>query len=458
MKQKRLITGLCGSGKSYQERIKIKESSETFIWVNQSTQQLVDCYYSFKELGVDATIIVSTETFNKYPQYQDLLSTRISPNSERVILLTMSSYLLGNYYRDIETHGIKIAEVIIDEVEITDIVRPSLETKDVVSLWRGISNELIDLYSTTFSKRDKDRALFLKNHNIQNNFISEEIISPRFNTTILTTESLITEILKYANYYENYFCRNKKLEEEFNINYNINLFESKFVITEWLKTKEFNNLSKKYDFCIGNKLDKNESNFNLKSSKGLDLVGNNLVIFRNLIPDYITLTCGLLTNLLNFNLDETKIVKLLYQDLLLQACGRSLGYRGSKSVDVYIHSKILELLDLDKLPYNYTLTKAQHTEETITELINNKEIINLEKKQYYHEVVKINKHNLVIDLIKNNFTITGNNSDKLHSYEVKINQLKGTGVTFKKVADYFNLPVKRNNGKSFITGIKIKSY
>ena len=310
-KSKRVIQGLCGSGKSHSKQEEIAHNNERYLWVVQSTKQAIDALKRFKAHKVDASIIVCQETYNKYPEYQDNLHLRISATTGRVIIITMASFLLNSYSDDLNRNGIKIYEVIVDEVEVTDIVRPNLLNIDISSLWSNKTTGVKELYDTNFSRNDYTKALALKNKDIRFNFLTQEITNCKFNITILTTETLISKILEYGGFTVSKYVRDSKLEDKFKNEFYLNIKHSKLVVVEYLKTKEFSDLSKKYDYVIGNRLDKVETNYNLKSSKGLDLIGNNLVIVRNLVSDYLNLITTLLTNLSNFTLTEKEITKFM---------------------------------------------------------------------------------------------------------------------------------------------------
>ena len=140
--------------------------------------------------------------------------------------------------------------------------------------------------------------------------------------------------------------------------------------------------------------------------------------------------------------------------MLLQASGRSIGYRGKVSVDILLHTKVLELLDLHNLPYNFKLEELQHTEQTLNELSVSYEVKKQEMRDYYHTETKVSRENNIKLSIDKHLQLTNLHTDILTSKQVK--QVCGSGVTLGKVADYFKTKTSIKDGRIIVRGVTIK--
>jgi hypothetical protein len=356
---KLVIQGLCGSGKSWTQMQKISaeinspefdHTTECFLWVCQSTKQAVDAKNRFTEkFNVNASIKVSQDTIDANPEFSQHLDT-IFDDSAQIYIITTAAFILESYLSDLKYIHKTVKLAVIDEVELLNVVRPSLTTKNVSSLWvEQQSNDIEDAYKQRFSRNDLAKAKLLANNGNEYHFISECFTNSKFNLTILTTETLVTKVLKSAGFTVTRHVRDAELEKAFKTDYHIVFYHSNHIVSEYINTDEFKDKCKEYDNVIANKI---EGSPNLYSSKGIDIIGNNLVVLRHLPKSYQENVISLLRNLQGFRMKEDEIIRLLYEDLLLQACGRSMGYRGAKRVSVITHTGVLSKFSLCQLPYN----------------------------------------------------------------------------------------------------------
>lgn len=447
-----IIAGAPGAGKSKYAADKILNVfpepedvfMQYFIYTVPSVEQAIASAEKFKDRGITYEILVSRATYEKNPQsIQRQLSTK-SSNDTMVKIIQLASLMTGSYYKHVKSEHRRLNHIYIDELTMTDFIRPSLAKSMIPRAFLGIhtDDDIHALYDKRFSRADYDYAKFLMEEGSSSHFVSSMLFQAA-DTTVLTTEELTICCLEQLG-----FTRKdirKKDTEALVDTCTLYVYESNNCIKKFVQDKSFKSLIKEHEF---ENVFANSSEFatgNLMTVKGQHLPGKNLTVLRCL-PQAVT---AAIAELYSSCFSDTTIdpVALYYKDSLMQAVGRSVGFRGWTEGWVLVHPRVWKLIRDQKFIF-----KIQDWSVAIDpDFQRSRQQQKDAYKQRDAERARFWKEDTAAK-VKNRLIQTGDPKDKLTR-----SMLKGMftkGVTLQDVADVFNVPVKKTKKGYHVEGFK----
>jgi hypothetical protein len=163
--------------------------------------------------------------------------------------------------------------------------------------------------------------------------------------------------------------------------------------------------------------------------------------------------------------DYDDVVALFYRDRLCQAIGRTLGNRGAKVTDLWIHSSIMTKLNgLEEFPYTFSESLEPDVENLKEMLVRIEGLKSGKKveKVVKHGELKIKTYEMLNDFFEvdaNNIIPVSEIKEFLERHQIRFEQAKNS-VPVSKVAKHFGAEVKniRISGsvKRCVVGINYK--
>ena len=451
-----IIAGATGSGKSGRAiaviHSKFEEPEEVYssyiIVAVSSVAQAIDFSERLRGMRISFEILVSA---GKYMEVD--CSTRkklsiTSSNNTAVKIIQLASLKNGGHYRHIFSERRRLDHIYIDELVFTDFVRPSLMKSSVSRATTGISldGDLLANYDKVFSPADLKHAKDLWVRDNKSHFVSS-LLFQAANTTVLSTEELTIHCLEELGYKKTIIKKEetKALKDKCTLH----VAASDDFIVEFVQSKHFELLKNEHGFT---KVFANNCEFadeNLVSSKGKEILGKNLVVIRNLPPYSIES----FQEQYSLCFKDTSIdpIALFYKDQMMQAVGRSIGFRGGKEVWVMVHTKVWDRIK--HLDYIYTIKKwdlelSPEFKEELRQLrLKQRQDSGDRDKQKAIRWQKEKEAKLRTHLIN-----TGNPEDKLTSTELK--EKFGKGFTVPNVEAALGIKAKRTSSERYIEGFK----
>ncbi|MHC1698811.1 MAG: hypothetical protein AB9919_12270 [Geobacteraceae bacterium] len=455
--RRRIIAGATGAGKSTFAINEMKskfsdadtEFTEYMMYVVPSVEQALDFSEKLKRAGISYEIIVSKATFENLDETkQDSVVTE-SSNNVAVKIIQLAALKKNSHYKHILSDERHLYEMYIDELTLLDFVRPSLYSSDIVSSYTDIQtcSELSTYYRKNFSRSDRMYAESLLSVDDHSHFVSS-ILYQHVNTTVLTTEELTTTCLEALKFEK--IVIKKKETDTLKETCTLHVSDSSYYVLECVKSELLQNQidEMKFDNVFANKCE--FATGNLVTIKGQHLTGKNLSIIRCLPRANISAINELFTKCF-WTIENVNPAALFYKDALMQAVGRSIGFRGDTDAWVMIHSSIWSMISETEWIYkiekwNVPIDSAlmKHIDST---RIRQKSLM---RDAYVEKAKFMQKEKIAI--IKANLVATGNPDDKMNSQDVK--QIFGAGYKLTEVAECFNLRIIKTRSCNYLEGIR----
>ena len=450
--RRRTVGGAPGAGKS---KLVIDEIGNQFsepddvysnyvIYVVPSVAQAIAFAEKLKEQAISYEILVSKDTYEKAKPWIKSQLSRTSSNDTMVKIIQLASLMTGSYYKHVKREHRRLEHLYIDELTLTDFIRPSLAKSLIPRAFLGIrtDDDIHSLYEKRYSGNDYEYAKLLIENHSSNHFVSS-ILFQGVDTTVLSTEELTLCCLEQLGF-ERKTIR-KKATEALAETCTLHLFESDDIILKFVQHKCFKSLIEEHGF---ENVFANRSEFatgNLMTIKGQHLPGKNLSVIRCL-PQEVT---GAIAELYSscFNNKVIDPVALYYKDSLMQAVGRSVGFRGWTEGWVMVHPRVWSIIKDSQFIF-----KIQDWSVAIDpEFRRSRQQQKDSYKERDDERARFWKEEKAAK-IKNRLIQTGNPNDKLTKEMLKLMFKKG--VTLPDVAEVFNVTVKITKKGRYIEGFK----
>lgn len=454
---RRVITGATGAGKSQFAINEMRSqffdyNSELFkyaIYVVPSTKQAIDFSLKLDQAGISYEILVSSQTYDTLDAHNKSKVVTSSCNKKSVKIIMLAALKRNSHWNMISRDKRKLCNMYIDELTFLEFVRPSLYTQDLSYSYSGIktSSELLQHYKKSFSKSDLKYAENLLAISDNNHFVSSMLYQD-VDTTVLTTEELTTECLEAQGFIKT-IIRSKETSV-FKNTCTLHVSESPYYVLKCVESELFQKQIDEigYDNVFANKC--KFASGNLVTIKGQHITGKNLSIIRCLPRENV----GAIDDLFKrcfWNLEHIDPVSLFYKDSLMQAVGRSIGFRGHTEAWVMIHSTVWKMIKDTEWIYKLNNWSIELDPDLLKEI---------DEHRFNLKSIMSNTYELKAQFVKNEkakrieatLVVTGNPKDVLLPKDIK--QIFGTGYTLKEVASCFNLTPSRTKSKFFIKGIK----
>jgi len=442
-KKMRVVGGPTGVGKSllFIGEVIDDKSENYFIYVTPSVKQAIDMMVKLNKNGITNEILVSEETKEKYQNDFSIyvhLKTQ-SSNNTKVKIITKANAVCGGADKWMKLDSRKCLKMTFDELVMNDFLRPSILNSALVRQKSGkvLNSDLIKVYDSEYPN-DYKYAESLAFSGDNSGFIGC-IFGYDVAIDVLSTEELTVKCLKDIGF-EEIRLGNDRLHELKEST--INIYHSSLVVKSFLTTNAYKNFitKGKYDVIIS---DADElADFNHYSSKGLHISKRNLVVLRHFGNDREESIRQLYSSVFKDGFDP---VNISYYDLLLNSCGRSIGFRGQKEVYVIINQGVFYNIQhyLDNGYYSYKDQELEIDDKSQNEIIT--------------------KRKLTSDRINNAQKVQKNNRDMERKVVVTQKLKKGTTRLtsanirdklgfgkLEEIAKILGIEVKRNGGMRFI--------
>lgn len=454
---RRIIAGATGSGKS---KFAIDEIDSLFqehdnkftsyvIYIVPSVDQAVVVADKLYKRNISYEILVSSMTFaNLDPDTQ--LRVSIHTNNQALVkIIQLASLKNHSCYRHIHSDYRRLYEMYIDELTLTDFVRPSLCTSNLIKAYLGInvSDDVVAFYDRYYSPDDLSYAKRLIEKGDESSFVSS-ILFQKTNTTVISTEELTIACLEKLHFKKIHIREEetKSLKETCTLHvskssYYVSMFVESPFLKKFIRQNHFVNIfANKCEFATDN----------LVVIKGQHLPGKNLSIIRHLPRNTIKNFEELFVSC--FKDESIKPVALYYKDMLMQAVGRSVGFRGSNEAYVMVHSTIWsQIEDMDWI-YAIDEWKVAIDNDLIKKIDDNrygqKKLV--QEKELRDSIFWKKEKN---QKIKSRMKVTGKDDLKLYPKDVK--HIFGTGYTLKDVAEALDVSIKNSKNRKYLVGIEL---
>lgn len=402
------------------------------IYIVPSVVQGIDLGKKLKKNGITYEIIVGKQKyFESPPDIQRRLVTESSKKTN-VKIIQLAALKGNSFFNYVYSDKRRLRHIYIDELTITDFIRPSIMTSSSVRGQLEISTDdaMIANYKKEFSNEDLSFAKKLAENRDDSHFISS-ILFHDADTTVLTTEELTIECLERLDF--KITTLKKKETNTFRETCTLHMSYSSDYVVEYVNDEEFKSIIDyhKFDGVFANKCE--YATGNLITIKGLEIRGKNLTIIRNLPLDFVAMNKDLFTRC--FKTSEIDPAALLYKDSLMQAVGRSIGFRGDTEAWVMVHSKVWSMIS----GYDF-IYKIQDWKVEVSDSFKNKIA---EKRNSRKETAKANDdRNSAFwakekeAKIKNKLAVTDDQSCIITKEDLR--KIFGTGYTLTDVAAAFS--------------------
>lgn len=447
-----IVTGPTGIGKSQRFTTMastIDPTNSYCVYIASSFLQLHDMKTKLDRLGVTNEVIASPLSCLKYEGIYPYLVTSFN-NTSAVKLITMGAVMCSPSFTLIQKDQRNKIMTVADEPKLEDVVLPSLlNSPEAIKAYGNILKVNED--KVVINKRDLKQLVDKAYSNDPSPVISR-LIAGYDSVQFLTVETLFTEVFRLLGASVNTLGKDKvKFLSSSTINFKV----SKHVTAPFLKTNQYKALVKKYDNIISNADE--EATYNLESSKGLHLPGNNLVVVR-LNPMVVNAKKGLVDSLLPGNTIDVEAK--YYYDQITQAVGRSIGFRGSKSVDVIIHSSIMDKVQklFEDSYYFITFSSLKVSSKSLSTMQGIKS-----KLETSNSIIASAKREEKLRMLARECSryitkpIGNSKSSRMSSKE-----LKALGLVFHRISDVaeaLGVKVRKdNNNTSFIKVVSVTLY
>lgn len=457
--RRRVITGATGAGKSQLAIAQIKrlmlegdvdaEYGNYVIYVVPSVVQAFDFAKKLEKEQLSFEILVSNEKYLAMNIYERKMVQLKSTYNKMVKIIPLKSLMRNSYIKYTLNDTRRLCTIYIDELTITDFVRPSINSNKLVKAYSGIKSDddAVAIYKNNFSDTDLDYAMKLSSLGDSSNFVSS-MLYQNADTTVMTTEEVTTACLEYIGF-EKLIIKAKETKELKDTCTLHVAVSPNFV----LKYSDSESLARtiremKFDNVFANNCKFNDGN-NLVTIKGQQINGRNLTIIRNLPKDNASSIKDLFEGC--FKTLDINPLGLYYKDVLMQAVGRSIGFRGDKEAWVMVHSQVWDLMKDSEWIYNLVEWDVEIDEALVKEI----EYDRLVNKELYKDRSEVRKQWKQQDKeakIHNRLEVTGNPNDKLYSSDVKL--IFGSGFTLKDVEKLLKIKESRNKSTRWIQGVK----
>jgi len=449
--ERRIWAGATGAGKSNNAADQIlkvfTEPEDVFmqyvIYVVPSVEQAVAFAKKLIDRGITYEILVGKDTYEKAKGGEQAQLSMRSGKDTMVKIIQLASLMTGSYYQHVKSENRRLNHIYIDELTITDFVRPSLAKSTIPRAFLGIhtDDDIHALYEKRY-RADYKYAKFLMEEGSSSHFVSS-ILFQGADTTVLTTEELTIACLEQLD-----FARTdikKEATEALAETCSLHVSVSDDYIQKFVQDKSFKSLIKEHGF---ENVFANKSEFatgNLMTIKGQHLTGKNLTVIRCL-PQHVTAAIAELYTSC-FNNTEIDPVALYYKDSMMQAVGRSVGFRGWTEGWVLVHSRVWNIIkDLKYIfkirDWSVTIDpEFRRSRQKLKDAYNERDA---QRAKFWKsdKIAKINAR----------MTYTGDPKDIITKDTLKGMLMKG--VTLNDVAEAFNVPKGKGNKGFFIKEIK----
>lgn len=454
--KRRVVTGATGAGKSLFAINEMKTSmpeyddeyGNYFIYVVSSVEQAIDFAKKLEREKLSNEILVSDTTYESLPSAKKLMVRTNSTNNKAVKIIQLALLKRNGHLKYISDDNRKLCTMYIDELTATDFIRPSISSTNIIKAYTGIKSagDMVTYYLNNFSEPDFLYSQVLSSLNDDSHFISSMLYQD-VDTTVLTAEELTTICCETLGF--NKITIREEETKGLLDTCTLHVADSSYFVMQYAKSESLKNtiLDMEFDNIFANKCD--FATGNLMTIKGQHLTGKNLSIIRHLPKEFTSALKELIAGC--FKTLELDPVSIYYKDVLLQAVGRSIGFRGETEAWVMVHSSIWKMIEDTTWTYNICMWNVEIDEELKNQIdddrIRSKELFkdrNEEQKKWKRQ----NKE----ARIKQNYVVTGNPRDILYSYDIKSNL--GDGITLNNVSQALNVQQSRNKKSRYIEGVR----
>ena len=437
---RKVFAGATGCGKSKCAIDNIRSAivdrddvrSNYTIYIVSSVEQALDLGKKLKQSKITYEVIVGKQKYSESPPEirKQLVTDSSKKTNVKVIQLAA---LKGNaFYNHMRSDRRHLRHIYIDELTITDFICPSIMTTSFIRGRLKISTDdaIIASYKKEFSSKDFSFAMKLAEDRDDSHFISS-ILYLDADTTVLTTEELTISCLYRLNF--KIVTLKKKDTNEYRDTCTLHMSSSSDYVVEYVQNEEFKLFIKDNNFkgVFANSCE--YATGNLVTIKGQHIRGKNLTVIRNLPLDLAAMIKDLFCKC--FKTDEIDSVALHYKDSLMQAVGRSIGFRGDTEAWVMIHSRVWSMISEYDFIYKIQDWKVDMSEELKTKIQDNR----TNRKQ----IAKANDARKSVFLadekeakIRNKLVVTDDQSCTITKRD--LGNILGTGFALPKVAKIFN--------------------
>jgi len=451
-----VVAGATGAGKSAYaiERIKsgIVDREDVqlnyVIYVASSVAQAIVFGKKLEENDISYEMLVGNDTYDAADDDRKGQIATASKNNTNVKIIQLAALKSGSYYKHVTSETRRLQHIFIDELTLVDFARPSImkSTTSRATLSIHTDDDIMASYIKKYSRIDFKYAKRLAEAGDDSHFISS-ILFQGADTTILTTEELTINCLELLKFRK--IVIKQEETDVYRDTCTLHVSESRDYVLGYAHSEEFGAFIKENEF---ENVFANNSSFstgNLITIKGQHLTGKNLTLIRNLPKDVIGHVGDLFTSC--FRNSKIDPVALYYKDSLMQAVGRSIGFRGDTEAWVMVHSRVwsmIQHLDFIYKIENWDVEVGQELKKKLeADRVTRKE---LTKAQDLKDSVYWMKEKEAKILLR--LTFTGDPKDVLTRED--INDIFGKGYTLPDAADAFKLEVKRNKRHNFVAGLK----
>ena len=456
MYQREVITGSTGAGKTQKvieeitSRYEESEDAHTSygIYVVSSVVQALDFSERLRQNGVTFEVLVSKPKYKELDPDTRRKVSVTSGNMAAVKIVQLASLKTGTHYRYIFKDHRRLDHLYIDELVFQDFVRPSLLKSSVSRSTTGISvdGDLEAYYDKAYSVDDREYAMELMLRDEKTHFVSSLLFQPA-DMTVLSTEELTVHCLEELGYQKTVLRKTETKELKEKCTLHVAVMDD--CILEFVQSKHFGLLKKEHGFTLF----ANNCEFadeNLVSSKGKEILGKNLVVIRNLPPHSVE---SLEEQYISCFKDTTvDPVALFYKDQLMQAAGRSIGFRGGNEVWVIVHTTVwtrIKNLDYIYAIKNWDLELSPEFKDELQQIrMNKRNDSNELKKQKAIRQQKEKESRIKTHLIN-----TGDPNDKITAKMLK--DKFGSGFKLTDVEKVHGVEQQRTNSERYIEGFRI---
>jgi hypothetical protein len=452
------VSGATGSGKSAYAIEQIKDrivdrfdvQSNYVIYVVSSVEQAIAFGKKLEQNGITFEILVSNKTYMAAkPDIKSQVATTSSHN-KNVMVIQLAALKNHSYYKHVRDETRRLRHIYIDELTLTDFVCPTIMKSNTARVCLGIDtdDDMMLYYQKQYGAKDFRYAMRLAEEGDDSHFISS-LLYQDADTTVLTTEELTVNCLELLGF-KGIVIR-KDETDSYRETCTLHLSESPDYVVDYVQSDEFKMFTKELNFkevfannCLS-------ATGNLVSIKGQHRTGKNLSVIRCLPRTLVRFISELFTSCFrNSTIDP---VALYYKDSLMQAVGRSIGFRGDTEAWVMVHSRVwpmIQHLDFIYKIENWDVVISPELKRKLeVSRISRKELAKTSdlKKSTYWKDEKVKK-------IRHRLTVTGDPKDILLPADVK--SIVGNGCTLPDVAGVFNLEVARTkrHGRHLV-GVKV---
>lgn len=248
---------------------------------------------------------------------------------------------------------------------------------------------------------------------------------------MLTTEELTIACLERLDF--KITTLKKKETDTFRDTCTLHISCSPDYVVEYVQNEELMLLIEDYKFqgVFANSCE--YATGNLITIKGQHLVGKNLTVIRNLPLDFVSMVKDLFFKC--FKTTDIDPVALHYKDSLMQAVGRSIGFREGTEAWVMVHSRVWSMIS----EYDF-IYKIQNWNVDVSDELKNKIQDNRTKRK---QIAKVNDDRKSVfwakekeSKIQNKLAVTDDQNCTITKADLR--KILGTGFTLTEVAAAFN--------------------